>query len=337
MTKAYVKLSKAKARNFIFSALTGAGAFPINVCYFTEAILDTELSGLEGHGFYWLQYYCAHVKSGKVDGHIRPKVEKLSPVSFSVDARRGFAHPAIEAGFEKLIPAAQKYGIAAMAVHHSYNAATLGFHTGTLAKAGLVGFGFTNAMPALAPIGGNIPIVGTNPLSFAVPGKKGKLAFLIDQSSSNVAWTAVKRAADEHREIPLGWAIDKFGKPTTNAVDGLNGSILPLGGYKGFGLAMMVEVMSAAMAGALRGPEMGSFTDNDGKMIGCGQFFIALEPHIFSGGLFAKQVSALVKSIKAQKGARLPNERREENIKRLSKEGLQIDKDLYDRISAYIR
>ena len=100
MTKAYVKLSKAKARNFIFSALTGAGASPINVCYFTEAILDTELSGLEGHGFYWLQYYCAHVKSGKVDGRIRPKVKKLSPVSFSVDARRGFAHPAIEAGFE---------------------------------------------------------------------------------------------------------------------------------------------------------------------------------------------------------------------------------------------
>ena len=100
---------------------------------------------------------------------------------------------------------------------------------------------------------------------------------------------------------------------------------------------MMVEVMSAAMAGALRGPEMGSFTENDGKMIGCGQFFIALEPHIFSGGLFAKQVSTLVESIKAQKGARLPNERREENIKRLSKEGLQIDKDLYDRISAYIR
>ena len=66
MTKAYVKLSKAKARNFIFSALTGAGASAINVCYFTEAILDTELSGLEGHGFYWLQYYCAHVKSGKV-------------------------------------------------------------------------------------------------------------------------------------------------------------------------------------------------------------------------------------------------------------------------------
>jgi (2R)-3-sulfolactate dehydrogenase (NADP+) len=331
-----IRLSKVEARRFIFNALVGAGASPENVRYFTEAILDTELSGLEGHGFYWLQYYCAHVKSGKVDGRVKPKIKKLSPICFSVDARRGFAHPAIEAGFTKLIPAAHKFGIAAMSVHHSYNAATLGYHTGVLAKKGLVAFGFTNAMPALAPVGGHIPVVGTNPLSFAVPGKKGKLAFLIDQSSSNVAWTAVKRAAEEHREIPLGWAIDQLGRPTTDPGEGLKGSILPLGGYKGFGLALMVEVMSSAVAGALRGLEMGSFTENDDKMIGCGQFFIALEPKLFSGGLFSRQINALIRSIKAQEGARLPNERRIKNAKRLEKEGLLIDKDLFDRISAYI-
>jgi (2R)-3-sulfolactate dehydrogenase (NADP+) len=330
-----IRLTPKAARKLIFSALTGAGTTPGNAAYFTDAILDTELSGLEGHGFYWLQFYCEHVKSGKVDGKAKPKVKKLSPSAFRVDAKRGFAHPAIEKGFEKLIPAAKKFGIAGMAVHNSYNAATLGFHTGTLARAGLVAFGFTNAMPVIAPVGGNKPVIGTNPLSFAVPGKKGEIALLIDQSSSAVTWTAVKRAAEEGREIPLGWAIDTDGKPTTDPKRGLEGSMAPSGGYKGFGQGLIVEVMCAAVAGAFRGPQMGSFMENDGKPIGCGQFFIAIAPDPFSGGHFAKQIAALAKSITAQKGARLPNARRAANQKRLTKDGLPIDRDLYERLKSF--
>ena len=330
-----VKLTPRAARKLIFEALTGAGTRPENAGYFADAILDTELSGLEGHGFYWLQYYCEHVRSGKVDGRAKPHVKKLSRVAFRVDARRGFAHPAIEAGFSKLIPAAKKNGIAAMAVHNSYNAATLGYHTGYLAKQGLVAFGFTNSTPAIAPVGGRKPVIGTNPLSFAVPGRPGKIAFLIDQSASAVAWTAVKLAADEGRAIPLGWALDPEGRPTTDAALGLAGSMAPAGGYKGFGVGLIVEVMCAALAGARRGPEMGSFMESDGKPIGCGQFFIALEPEAFSGGAFAKQIVALVKSITSQDGARLPNSRRAANQKRLAKEGLPLDRGLYERLRSF--
>jgi (2R)-3-sulfolactate dehydrogenase (NADP+) len=331
-----IRLSPRAARRLINDALQGAGTAPANAAYFTEAILDTELSGLEGHGFYWLQYYCEHVKSGKVNGKARPKIRTLSPVAFRVDANRGFAHPAIEAGFARLIPAARRSGIAAMAVHNSYNSATLGFHTGTLARQGLIAFGFTNSAPVIAPVGGRTPVIGTNPLSFAVPGKrKGTLAFLIDQSSSAVAWTAVKRAADEGRSIPLGWALDRRGNPTTDPVQGLAGSMAPSGGYKGFGQGLIVEVMCAAVAGALRGPEMGSFMENDGKPIGCGQFFIAIAPEKFSGGAFARQVEALAKSVTAQKGARLPNARREASKKKLGREGLPIARALYERLRAF--
>jgi (2R)-3-sulfolactate dehydrogenase (NADP+) len=331
-----IRLSPRAARKLINEALTGAGTSPANAAYFTEAILDTELSGLEGHGFYWLQYYCAHVKSGKVDGKAKPTIKKLSPVAFRVDASRGFAHPAIEAGFARLIPAARKNGIAAMAVHNSYNSATLGFHTGYLARQGLIAFGFTNSAPVIAPVGGSTPVIGTNPLSFAVPGKrKGSIALLVDQSSSAVAWTAVKRAADEGRAIPLGWALDPKGQPTTDPVLGLAGSMAPSGGYKGFGQGLIVEVMCAAVAGALRGPQMGSFMENDGKPIGCGQFFIAIAPEMFSGGAFAAQVAALATSITAQKGARLPNARREANQKRLRREGLPITRALYERLKSF--
>jgi (2R)-3-sulfolactate dehydrogenase (NADP+) len=335
MASKQLRLTPKAARKLIFEALTGAGTLARNAGYFADAILDTELSGLEGHGFYWLQFYCEHVRSGKVDGRAKPLVKKLSPVAFRVDARQGFAHPAIEKGFAKLIPATKKNGIAGMAVHHSYNAATLGYHTGYLAKRGLIAFGFTNSTPAIAPVGGRTPVIGTNPISFAVPGKLNKIAFLIDQSASAVTWTAVKLAADEGRAIPLGWALDAEGQSTTDPARGLVGSMAPAGGYKGFGAGLIVEVMCAALAGAKRGPEMGSFMANDSKPIGCGQFFIALEPKAFSGGTFTKQVAALAKSITGQDGARLPNARREANQKRLAKEGLPIDRVLYEKLKRF--
>lgn len=332
------RLTPRAARQFILATLTGAGTSPANAACFTEAILDTELSGMEGHGFYWLQYYCEHAKSGKVDGRARPKLEKLTPVAFRVDARNGFAHPSIAKGFASLIPAAKKHGIAALAIHKSYNAATLGYHTGRLAEEGLVAFGFSNVTPSMAPVGGTTPVIGTNPLSFAVPGRrKGQVALLIDQSSSTVAWTAVKRAAEEGLPIPLGWALDRLGQPTTDATAGLAGSMAPAGGYKGFGQGLIVETMCAAVAGALRGPEMGSFTVDDGKPIGCGQFFIAIAPRLFSGPAFDRQVAALTKSIISQPSARLPNARREANRKRLAKEGLPIPEALYQRLKSFIR
>ena len=332
-----VALGARQAKALIFGALTGAGTALDNARYFTDAILDTELSGLTGHGFYWLQYYCQHARSGKVKGRAKPQVKRMSPVAFRVDAKGGFAHPAIEKGFARLIPAARKYGIAGLAVHDSYNSATLGFHTGYLARHGLLAFGFTNSTPAIAPVGGKRPVIGTNPLSFAVPGKRGKIAFLIDQSSSAVAWTAVKRAAEQGEPIPLGWALDADGKPTTDALQGLAGSMAPAGGYKGFGQGLIVEVMCAALAGALRGPQMGSFMENDGRPIGCGQFFIALEPAMFSGGAFDRQVRALIASIEAQDGARMPNARREANTRRFKKEGLTLERELYDTLKNFAR
>jgi (2R)-3-sulfolactate dehydrogenase (NADP+) len=325
-------LTPNEARDLIHVALTGSGLAQSRAGYFTDAILDTELSGLEGHGFYWLDYYCQHLRSGKVDGQAVPQITEISPVSFRVDARHGFAHPAIEAGFTRLIPAAKAQGIAAMGVFNSYNAATLGFHTGTLARAGLFALGATNAVPTVAPVGGSKPLIGTNPISYAVPAPGGKIAFLVDQSATAVAWTAVKRAADAGRPIPLGWALDAAGQPTTDAAAGLAGSMAPSGGVKGFSIGLLVEVLCAALAGGQLGPDQGSFTDNDGKPIDNGQFFIAIDPQAFSGGSFDGTVKRLIASILEQEGARLPNARREENQRRLAHEGLFIEDDLLARL-----
>src|SRR3954469_1601239 len=111
-----ITLTPKAARALILNALTGAGTTPENARYLTDGILDTELSGMTGHGFHWVQYYCQHVTSGKVNGKAKPSVKRASAVAFRVDAKFGFAHPAIEAGFGKLVPAARTFGIAGMSV-----------------------------------------------------------------------------------------------------------------------------------------------------------------------------------------------------------------------------
>ena len=270
-----------------------------------------------------------------MDGKAVPQVEAVSDTSFRVDARHGFAHPAIEAGFKHLIPAAKAHGVGAMGVYNSYNAATLGFHTGYLARAGLLALGATNAVPNLAPIGGKTPIIGTNPISFAVPAPNGEIAFLVDQSATQVAWTAVKRAADVGEPIPLGWALDADGNPTADAQAGWAGSMAPAGGVKGFSVGLLVEVLCAALAGGNLGPDQGSFTDDDGKPIDNGQFFIALDPRKFSCGTFDQTITTLVASITEQDGARLPNARREANKERLAQEGLTIEHSLYQTLESF--
>ena len=270
-----------------------------------------------------------------MDGKAVPQVETLSDTSFRVDARHGFAHPAIEAGFKRLIPAAQKHGVAAMGVYNSYNAATLGFHTGYLARAGLLAIGATNAVPNLAPVGGKTPIIGTNPISYAVPAPGGEIAFLVDQSATQVAWTAVKRAAEAGEQIPLGWALDEDGNPTMDAEAGLAGSMAPAGGVKGFSIGLLVEVLCAALAGGKLGPDQGSFTDDDGKPIDNGQFFVAFDPGKFSGGSFDQTIAALVAAITEQDGARLPNARREANKLCLAKQGISIEHELLETLKGF--
>ena len=145
----------------------------------------------------------------------------------------------------------------------------------------------------------------------------------------------MKRAAEAGRPIPLGWALDADGQPTTDAQAGRAGSMAPAGGVKGFAIGLLVEVLCAALAGGKLGPEQGSFTDNDGRSIDNGQFFIAIDPGTLSGGTFDATVARLVQSITDQEGARLPNSRREANIARLSVEGLEIDDALLARLRAF--
>lgn len=330
-------LSLAEIEDIAFRALVAAGTTDANARPLAIATAATEADGVTSHGLAYIPIYCEHVTCGKVDGTATPKLTQPRPAYLSVDAATGFAHSAIDKGFERLIPLAKAQGIAALGIHNSYNCGVLGYHTGRLAGAGLVGLGFTNAPASIAPSGGAMPVVGTNPFSIAVPGSNHDPIVLIDQSASTIAKSEVMKHAREGKPIPIGWALDADGNPTTDPEVALKGSMAPSGGYKGVGLAIMVEVLAAALSGGQLGIHASPFSGIKGGPPRTGQFFIAIDPQAGSSDVFATRMSDLAHAVRRQEGARLPGDGRRAARNEASRTGVAVNVATLEKIETIIR
>ncbi len=329
-------LTLAEIEDLSQRALEAAGTTPENARALAQATAATEADGVASHGLAYIPIYAEHVQCGKVDGKAQPVLTRPKPGVICVDADSGFAHPAIDMGFDALVPLAREQGVAALSIRNSYNCGVLGYHTHRLAAAGLMGIGFTNAPASIAPSGGATPVVGTNPFSIAAPGADGQPAVLIDQSASTIAKSEVMKHAREGRPIPVGWALDAEGNPTTDPEVGLKGSMAPSGGYKGVGVALMVEMMAAAMTGATLGKDASPFSGTKGGPPRTGQFFLAIDPAATSGGDFADRMAALVAAIHAQDGAHLPGDGRGAKRAVAQTEGVAVNVATLDRIEALL-
>ena len=329
-------LSLAEIETLAFDALVKAGTSEENARPLAVATAMTEADGVASHGLAYIPIYAQHVECGKVDGQANPIVSQPRPSVVTVDAATGFAHSAIEIGFDKLIPLAKEMGVAVLAVNNSYNCGVLGVHTQRLAQAGLMGIGFTNAPASIAPSGGAKPVIGTNPFSIAAPDGQGNAALLIDQSASTIAKSEVMKHAREGKPVPEGWVLDADGQPTTNPEAGLKGSMVPSGGYKGVGIALTVELLAAAMAGATLGSVASPFSGTAGGPPKTGQFFIAIAPDATSGGLFQEKLSELIASFRNIEGARLPGDGRQASRIIAEKEGVPVNTALLEKVRALI-
>jgi (2R)-3-sulfolactate dehydrogenase (NADP+) len=327
-------LTLGEIEDIAFRALVAAGTSEANARPLAAATASTEADGVASHGLAYIPIYAEHVQCGKVDGQAQAVLSQPRPSVICADAATGFAHSAIDAGFEKLIPLAREQGVAALAIRNSYNCGVLGIHTARLAEAGLMGIGFTNAPASIAPSGGAKPVVGTNPFSIAAPSADGQAEVLIDQSASTIAKSEVMKHAREGKAIPEGWALDAQGNPTTDPEVGLKGSMAPSGGYKGVGIALMTEMMSAAMTGATLGTEASPFSGTAGGPPKTGQFFLAIDPGATSGNDFGARISALAASIRDQENARLPGDGRKAKRARAQTEGVAVNVATLDRINA---
>jgi (2R)-3-sulfolactate dehydrogenase (NADP+) len=250
-----------------------------------------------------------------------------------IDARNGFAFPALAMAVDRLSSMAEETGIAAAAVHHSHHFGQAGYHVEQLAASGSIGLVFGNSPKAIAPWGGSEGVFGTNPIAFAAPRRTGP-ALVIDLSLSKVARGKVMVAAKQGEPIPEGWALDRHGNPTTDAEAAMQGTMLPMGDAKGAALVLMVEILAAALTGARFGFEASSFFTAEGEPPAVGQFLVAIDPRVFSGNAFAERLETLIGAILEQQGTRLPGGRRLGLRAESARNGVVIPAALFDELKA---
>ena len=295
------------------------------------ALVKAEKDGQAGHGLSRVASYAAQSQSGKVDGMAMPVLAEVRSGSARVDAKHGFAYPALNTACEWLIETTPKTGIACAGIYNSHHAGQAGQHVERLANAGLVTLFFANSPSAIAPWGGTTALFGTNPVAFGAPREKAD-PLVIDMSLAKVARGKIMAAAKEGREIPKGWALDSEGNETTDAKAALKGLSLPMGDAKGYPLVLMVEILATALVGACFGYEASSFFEGEGNPPSVGQLIIAIDPNSMSGGNFAQRIEELLGAIEVQDGARLPGQKRLVSRKQAYKDGLSPSQAVQDEL-----
>jgi (2R)-3-sulfolactate dehydrogenase (NADP+) len=323
----------SQAEELVIETLTRCRTERDNARSVARALVAAEAEGLKGHGLSRVPTYAAQAKVGKVDGFAKPTLAWPRPGVAAIDAKNGFAYPAIEAAVGALPDATRRNGIAAAAIRRSHHCGAAGHPVERLAEAGLVALMFANTPAAIAPAGGAKGVFGTNPIAFACPLPGGP-AIVVDLSLSKVARGNILAAKQKGEAIPEGWALDAQGRPTTDPAAALAGTMLPLGDAKGTALALMVELLAAGLTGANFAAEASSFLDDKGPPPGTGQLLIVFDPIAFGGEGTLDRFAALAAAIEAQPGARLPGTRRRELRAKAERDGLSVSEPLLAEIKA---
>lgn len=326
-----VTLSLKDAEALVTRALVASRTSDANASITARALVAAEADGQLGHGLVRVPSYAEQARVGKIDGFAKPEISG-SGAARRIDAGTGFAYPAIELALDTLAPLTRETGIASAGIYASHHCGQAGRHVERLAEQGLVAFAYANTPSAMAFHGGKRSRLGTDPLAFAAP-ISGRAPLVIDMALSVVARSKIIAAKARGEPIPEGWAVDDKGLPATNADKALAGTLLPIGGAKGSALALIVEILCGALAGANFGWEASGFMDAKGGPPRSGQFLIALDPAHFAGATFAARMTELVAAI-AEDGARLPGDRRLVARDRAVREGLAIADDLHAQIRA---
>lgn len=321
------RLTLSELHDLAASVLVASKTSPENAAAVARALVKADADGIPSHGVSRLPAYADQAKAGKVDGFANPDVTTPKSASIRVDAKSGFAYPAIEAGISAALETIKETGMVGLAIGNSHHAGVAGHHVEPFAEEGYLALGFTNSPAAIAPWGGSRPIYGTNPIAFACP-LNGKPPIVADLSTSKVARGKIKLAADKGEPIPEGWAVDADGKTTTDAKAAMSGSLLPMGDAKGAALVMMVEILTATLTGSNHGFEASSFFDDKGPAPHIGQFFIVIDPEGFSGGVFGERMEVLAEAILSQEGTRMPGDRRFKIRETSATDGVDIPDDL---------
>jgi (2R)-3-sulfolactate dehydrogenase (NADP+) len=330
-------LSMTHLTTLASAALERAGASAGMAEATARALVAAEAQGLASHGLSRVPQYAGHLRHGRVNGAAVPKVRQTKPAAVLVDAEEGLAFPACALAVREAIRSARECGVAFAGVTRSHHFGTAAYHLEAVAEAGMVGLAFSNSPAGMPAWGGKRGLFGTNPIAAVFPRRDGP-PLVIDLSLSEVARGKLMVAAKKGEPIPLGWALDKDGKPTTDPKAGLEGTMMPAGGVKGAMLALIVELLCCALTGAAFGFEADSFFTEEGNRPRIGQAFMVIDPGALAGNdVFYERIETLVAAMVEDPNVRLPGQRRVALAHTAQADGIEVAPALLEQLEALAR
>ncbi len=245
-----------------------------------EALVNAELVGAPSHGLSRLKMYCDRINKKVINPKPKINIKKISKSITQIDAKNSIGFVAADIGINKAIESAKKTGIGLVGIKNSGHYGLSGYYVEQAVKKNLIGFAFTNAPPAIAPHGALKSLFGTNPICFGTP-TGSRVPFILDTSVSMINRGKIRVAARTGEKIPEGVALDKFGKPTTDAKKALEGVQLPIAGFRGSGLAWMVDILSGVMTGGNHGGKVKDPFDDFSGPQNIGHLFLVIKSNLF--------------------------------------------------------
>ena len=307
-----------------------------------DAIINAELVGAPSHGLSRLKMYCDRITKKVINPKAKIKIKKISQSIAHVNANNSIGFVAADIAIKTAISSAKKTGIGLVAVKNSGHYGLSGYYAEQAVKKNLIVMVFTNAPPAVAPHGALRSLFGTNPICFGTP-TGSKIPFILDTSISMINRGKIRVAVREGREIPKGVALDKFGKPTTDPKKALEGVQLPIAGFRGSGLAWMVDILSGVLTGGNHaGRVKDPFTDFSGPQ-NIGHLFFVLKPNLFVGNSFKKRIKDNIKTIKRLpkiKGVKeilYPGQNKFNRYKNNLKKDIKITKNVLEDLNSLMK
>jgi LDH2 family malate/lactate/ureidoglycolate dehydrogenase len=302
-----MNVSAERIRQQIAAILTAWGMDAQLVRSTTEVMVETDLAGIDSHGISMLMLYEDLRSEGRLNLQAHPAVMREGPVTALVDADAGLGHPAGVMGMELAIKKALTMGIGAVSVFNSHHFGAAGYYAALAANKGLIGLVTSSARTVcVVPTRAAVPVLGTNPIAFAAPARRNR-PFVLDMSTSTVAANKVKVYDLNHKPLPPGWVQDEHGAPVTDAELALDyifrregGGLTPVGGtadmrsHKGYGLGVLVQILSATLSGGSFGP-IRVKTQRPDEPDNVGHFFLAIDPRVFRPeGAFEDDLDAVI-------------------------------------------
>jgi LDH2 family malate/lactate/ureidoglycolate dehydrogenase len=294
------RVNSCHLSGFCVAVLEKVGVPRENAEIVAHSLLAANLRGVDTHGITRLPIYVERLHAGLTNGRAQGSVIAETPTTAIFDGQDGLGQVVGTKAMQLAIRKAESAGVGMVTARNSTHYGTAGYYAMMALENDMIGIALTNSPSLMAPWGGRKAFLGTNPLAIAVPAGEEK-PFVLDMATSVVARGAIILAAKKGETIPISWGLNKDGEPTTNAKEANEGALLPLGGHKGFGLAMAIEVLTATLAGGPFGPHIGELYKNPTRAQGVGHFFGAVRIDRFRPvAEFKADMDAMIREVKAE-------------------------------------